>query len=652
MNERVLIVDDEMLLSWSISEFLKANGLNSDTVNSGENCLKKLESGYRPDIILMDINLGPGKMDGPEATKKIYDHYNIPVVLHSAYTDKETIGKTKEMTKYGYIQKVPKNEQFLLATIEMALHLHRTESLLEKNKQFLHDVFNSIQDGIIVLDRDLTIVQVNEIMQQWCSEYIRPEGKKCYEVFHKQRVVCNRCPARASMSSGKTERGFELQLPGLSVAWVEVFCYPMRDSRSGEIIGVVEHLRDISKRRKTEEQLSQSYLRSRWLNVIAKHVLTGWDIQEIIDYAVRLIHQYFPEHRVSYATIDTEGHFHCLCSLGPSRMPDITGKKADISGNIRLPMLLKEQQSIVISSSLESDIWKRLRQILSNEESESLIAVPLLHSEEQIGLLSFEAMVSHEWSEHETETLKEVAHYLSLALKNEIVQEKLKESEQQYRELSGHLQKAREEQNAHIAREIHDDLGQSLTALKMNISLLEQDLDGTVVSRNADSIRQTVQDMKEILNTTVTKVRELSKELRPSVLDTSSIIEALEWQTQEFFNYSGIPVRFVNRIGDIELDNDQSLAVFRIVQEALTNVARHARATAAEVEVGKTDGWINVTVRDDGLGFLPDEKMIQGSFGIMSMQERASFCGGSLYIDRGESGGTTLTVHIPISRST
>jgi signal transduction histidine kinase len=546
---------------------------------------------------------------------------------------------------------VARNEQFMLATIEMALHLHKTESLLEENKQFLHDVFNSIQDGIIVLDKELTIIRVNEIMRDWYTGGGHPEGKKCFEVFKNQSSPCEHCPALSSFLSGRTTIGPEVALSGLSVSWVEVFCYPMKDSRTGTITGVVEHLRDISKRRETEKQLNQSYLRSRWLNAIAKHVLTGWDMREIIEYTVNLISGHFPDYRVSYSIIDTEGRFKILFSAGPSRIQNLTGKEISIADPEQYFDLLQEKQPIVISTKQENNRLKPFRDLLAGADTRSVIIAPLVHSEEELGILSFESTVQQAWSTHETATLRELANYLALALKNETVQEKLKESEKQYRELSGHLQKAREEQNAHIAREIHDDLGQSLTALKMNISILEKDIGKQGGQVDHDSVHQTVSDMKEILDSTVTKVRELSKELRPSVLDTSNIIEALEWQTQEFTNYSGIPVRFRNETEGFELNKDQSLAVFRIVQEALTNIARHSRADWGEVIVEEENSSVMIKIHDNGVGFSIDEQEIQSSFGIINMRERASFCGGVLSIGSNEGAGTTVALRIPFERS-
>jgi signal transduction histidine kinase len=229
-----------------------------------------------------------------------------------------------------------------------------------------------------------------------------------------------------------------------------------------------------------------------------------------------------------------------------------------------------------------------------------------------------------------------------MAFKLKHAERELTESETRYRELSGHLQSLREEQNAYIAREIHDDLGQALTALKMNLSFIRQDVE------DKPEVITTIEEMRTILDMTVKKVRELSKELRPDVLDTSTIGEALEWQAGEFEKYSGIPVIFHTSKRDFGLSQEQSLAVFRIVQEALTNCARHAQASKVYLTVETKNNNLTIDIRDNGAGFQVFNDTYIQSFGIMSMQERAFSCNGTLTIDSKVGGGTKVSLRIPL----
>jgi signal transduction histidine kinase len=351
MSVTIFIVEDEMVLNQQLRTFLQNYGYTVEMFPHGEPCIRALEAGDIPDLILMDINLGPGRMDGPAVTEEVRRRHDIPVVLHSAYTDEKTLASTRDMTKYGYIQKVPGNEQFVLATIEMALKLHATETELRRREKL-------------------------------------------------------------------------------------------------------------------------------------------------------------------------------------------------------------------------------------------------------------------------------------------------------YRELSAHLQNVREEQNAHLAQEIHDDIGQLLTALRMNFTHLEQTLDEEQVQ--SETLDSTVRDMERILERTVKKVRKMSTELRPSVIDTEGIREALAWEVEEFKKNFNVRVNFSGNAEDAELDKRRALQVFRIVQESLTNSVRHSGAEEIDVEANTEDGTLTVAVVDDGSGFDADSAGGDSSFGLIGMKERAAQCGGTLDIRSTPGQGTRIELRMPL----
>ena len=347
MKPTVWIVDDEMLIGLHLTKVFEENGYEAKALKSGETCLERIDSGEVPDLVLMDINLGAGRLDGPETTRRISEKYDLPVVLHSAYTDQETLSRTENMAKYGYVQKVPGNEQFVLATVQMALKLHAVERAL-------------------------------------------------------------------------------------------------------------------------------------------------------------------------------------------------------------------------------------------------------------------------------------------------------REREQMYRDLSNHLQRVREEQSAHMAREIHDDLGQSLAALKMNLTMISK--------TGADpTIEPLISDMREILDQTVKKVRSLAQELRPPVLDTTGIIEALRWHSNEFEKSFGVPTKFECDLDELELGKDSSLATFRILQEALTNSVRHGNPSRIRVRLTiPEEEALEVAVTDDGDGFVYEPDGARVGFGLLSMRERAQQVGGALEVESSPGQGTTVTARIPV----
>jgi PAS domain S-box-containing protein len=218
----------------------------------------------------------------------------------------------------------------------------------------------------------------------------------------------------------------------------------------------------------------------------------------------------------------------------------------------------------------------------------------------------------------------------------------LKASQQELRELSARVLEAREEEKAHIARELHDELGQLLTALKMDLGWLRERLpvDAELAARAAE--------MGALLDRTVGSTRRISADLRPLMLDDLGLADAVAWLVEDFARRSGVGCR-------IEVSEDLqgaskavATAVYRAVQESLTNVARHSGARNAWVMLDATDGVVHVEIEDDGRGIAPEDLAKARSLGLKGMRERIAFLGGSLDIGRAPRGGTRLKLTVPL----
>ena len=220
-------------------------------------------------------------------------------------------------------------------------------------------------------------------------------------------------------------------------------------------------------------------------------------------------------------------------------------------------------------------------------------------------------------------------------------QEELLAKAEQLRALSTRLESVREEERRSVALEVHDTLGQALTGLKINLSLLGKRLAG---ERELES---RIETMYELVDSTIQSVREISTELRPGILDDLGLAAALEWQLNRFGEITGLECSFVSQADEPLLDKELTVALFRITQEALTNIARHAGATRVDVRLAHEPGGILLQIMDNGRGITENEIAHSRSLGLLGMRERAHVFGGEVKI-RGESGkGTTLLVRIP-----
>jgi PAS domain S-box-containing protein len=228
-------------------------------------------------------------------------------------------------------------------------------------------------------------------------------------------------------------------------------------------------------------------------------------------------------------------------------------------------------------------------------------------------------------------------------------EERLDASSEQLRALSASLQSAREEEAARIAHQIHDELGGILTGLKWELETLDKMLHQPADPGSLKAMEDKLAVMAGLTDTTINAVRRIASELRPSILDDLGLIEAVEWQTQQFQARTGIECHCDCSLQSIPLNDRQCTALFRIVQEALTNILRHAQATRVEVAMRVVDDLLELTVSDNGRGITPAETLSKKSLGLLGMRERAHLIGGRVDITGLPGGGTTVQVRVPLN---
>jgi signal transduction histidine kinase len=219
----------------------------------------------------------------------------------------------------------------------------------------------------------------------------------------------------------------------------------------------------------------------------------------------------------------------------------------------------------------------------------------------------------------------------------------LQKSQERLRSLTGYLQKVREDERTALSRVIHDDLGQYLTALNMDLSWLQDRLPD-----HNEMISNKMKGMSGLIEMAMKTVKKLSSDLRPSVLDDLGILAGIKWLVEEFKRHSGIEC-FLELQSDIVMGKEHSTTVYRILQEILTNVVRHAEATQVTIILKKANGNVEMSVRDNGKGITKDQISASDSFGIIGIRERAQNFGGKVEIIGIPDGGTILTVIIPLN---
>lgn len=222
-------------------------------------------------------------------------------------------------------------------------------------------------------------------------------------------------------------------------------------------------------------------------------------------------------------------------------------------------------------------------------------------------------------------------------------EEQFKETLEQLRALAARLQSVREEERASIAREIHDELGQACTAIKMDLALI-----GHKLSKRQAQLRAKIESSMHLVDDMIVTLRRIASDLRPRALDDLGLAAALEWQAQEFEKRTGVHCHMSLPAEPLDLDSERSTAIFRIFQESLTNVTRHSQATSVEARLEMEEDQLIFTVHDNGKGFEPQEAKAKKSLGLVGMQERALLLKGEVSIEGIPGSGTTMTLRIPL----
>jgi signal transduction histidine kinase len=225
------------------------------------------------------------------------------------------------------------------------------------------------------------------------------------------------------------------------------------------------------------------------------------------------------------------------------------------------------------------------------------------------------------------------------------IEDQVRESREELRALSTHLQSVIERERARIAREIHDELGQALTGLKFDVSWLRDRASEDTRAVEREKLNTTLKN----IDAAIYSVRRIATELRPPVLDTLGLTAAIEWQAKDFESRTGVVCRLDPMAEEIPVDHDGATAIFRIFQEALTNVARHAFATQVSVGLERSNGHLLLRIEDNGRGIETTKIPGSHSLGILGMQERVRLLNGEMNVSGAEGQGTVINVDIPLA---
>lgn len=334
--------------------------------------------------------------------------------------------------------------------------------------------------------------------------------------------------------------------------------------------------------------------------------------------------------------------------------PVIPSHSADPSNEVittRQPVWIESQADFLSRYPNASKIY-------NETPFEALAVIPLMIDEHILGALTFSFTEPKVFFDEDqrflltlaqncAQTLERARLYTNLQNSNVHLEEQVErrtaeveQSREQLRQLNAHLQAVREAERKHLSREIHDQLGGALTGLKMDVAQLKK-------SATEAAFKKQLETLSDAIDDNIRLIRQIATDLRPSLLDDFGVVAAIEWQLQDFQKRSGLHYQFNNTVEEVKIGSDASTALFRIFQETLTNIARHANATEVDVSLEEQADCLMLIVRDNGRGISTGELNASNSLGLAGMRERVHLLHGQIEIKGMRGEGTTVHVINP-----
>jgi PAS domain S-box-containing protein len=641
-NAQILVVEDESTLAITIQDILENFGYAVPAiVYSGEEALQKVAE-LQPDLVLMDIRL-EGSIDGVEAAEKIRSDFNIPVVYLTAYADDSTVQRAMITEPFGYIQK-PFEARELQISVELALYKHKIEMKVKESEQLLSTILGNIDDAVISIDINGCVTFMNLAAEKLiCYRQEDATGKDLTKVLHimdDQKQPLTRSSIRKVVRKGIVA-GFANYRKLIAKDGTEVFiessATPIKDAK-GHLTGAVLVFRNITGRKHAEENLRARAYQQALVAQLGQHALAGTDLSALMDEAAT----------VACQSLGVE--FCQVLELLPDRNTFLlragVGWKEGLVGHATVDAKADTEAGYTLLSS-EPVIVEDLRTatrfsgsaLLYDHKVVSGLSVIIPSSTLPFGILGIYTTNRRTFTMDDIHFLQSVANILATATDR-------KRTEEHRTRLIKRVMFAQEEERRRIARELHDETGQSLTSLLVGLRLIGD-------TRTLKKAKTQVNQLRDITVLILDNLRRLARGLHPSILDDLGLVVALTRYATDYAQSYGITANvYTEGLDSGRLPSSVETALYRIMQEALTNIARHAAAKTARIALKRQPSGVHMIVEDDGCGFDVETMLrtptASDHFGLYGMCERAMLLGGSVTIESKRGKGTTVSVQIPL----
>jgi signal transduction histidine kinase/PAS domain-containing protein len=523
----------------------------------------------------------------------------------------------------------------------------------QKEAQRAHDdlqaVIDSLSDEMIVINvADHRVEKVNRA----CLEKYNYLGDitelSCFELFHDgfpcEAPNCT-CPLGQVLESGEASRTTHIrhQPDSDDPIYLDIIASPLRDTL-GRITRIVEMVRDVTEERVVRESLLRRNQQLAILNAVATTVSQSLDIEEILGRALdEVIQRTGIDIGAIFLMEDAIGELNLIAHRGLStQAAQMVSKLGMMDGSCGG---ILEHGQVVVVPDISSYRGRRAR-TLQDESISTLVHVPLTIKGCTLGSMCVGTQQLREFGENEQEMLVAIGNQIAVAIDNARLYAELQQKELLRKELFRKAINAQEEERKRIARELHDDTSQALTALMFAAE------EGLEIG-DLDEIKNSLQRMHTLTRQTLDGVHKLLFDLRPSMLDHLGLMPAIRWFAKSRLEPQGVRVEIQEDNHSCRLLSEVEIALFRVVQEAITNVARHSGARIVQISCNLTSDRVRIDIRDDGIGFDPNQIALSPEtghgLGLLGMSERLELVEGELQISSVPGQGTSIHIRVPLN---
>ena len=406
-------------------------------------------------------------------------------------------------------------------------------------------------------------------------------------------------------------------------------------------------LRDISQRKEAERALHENEERIRRLAEIGQIISSSLNIDDVYGRFAAKVRELIAFERIVITVADLErSTFTTAYAMGGEVADRRRGDVSDLASSVTQEVI-RTRSGLILQSEDVEELIRRFSGPLPAYQAgfRSFLSVPLIASDKVIGALHLESTSPEAYTEQDLNLALSIAAQISGAIANAQLFEQLETGEEELRRLTQKVIEAQEEERHRVSRELHDEAGQALTALKISLDLIRSDL-----SVDTGPLHQRILGAVDLTDTTMEKIRLLARGLRPPELDAVGLNPTLEGFCREFAQLTQLSIDY-SGVEMPTLPDTFSISFYRFLQEALANVAKHAMATRVRVELSHNADAVSLMVEDDGRGFIPGRPATGAGqskgIGLLGMEERFELLGGRLKVESRPGQGTRLVAQVP-----